>query len=141
MPELRHGKGLHVLLAVVVAVVTSVLSVGHQPQQASAQEDPSPTASVVPETTSTLPSGGEVGNIVPRPNSGQAPQDSGDPGGSRQVGLFFGLCVALALMAAFVWWRSREVRAKRAADGRDPLTVATQRGGDVRKPRPPGIVD
>lgn len=108
---------------------------------ASAQDDPSPTVSVPPETTSTLPSGGEVGNIVPRPNSGAEPRDSGDPGGSLQVGLFFGLCAALALMAGFVWWRSRVARAKRSAAGWDPVTAATERGGDVRKPRPPGIVD
>ncbi len=105
------------------------------------QDDPAPTTSVAPETTSTLPSGGELGNIVPKPNSGREPETPGDPGGWQQVALFFLVCFAIAAMGSFVWWRSRVARARRSAAGRDPAKYAAEHGGDVRAPRPPGIVD
>ncbi|MCB9387276.1 MAG: hypothetical protein H6517_05560 [Microthrixaceae bacterium] len=109
---------------------------------ASAQDDPSPTTSVVPETTSTLPLGNEdVGNILPRPNSGREPESPGDPGGSQQVALFFLVCFVIVAMTGFVWGRSRVTRARRAAAGKDPVKVVSEHGGDVRAPRPPGIVD
>lgn len=140
MAEARTARAARVSLLVAAVVVTGVIAIGSQ--SAVAQEQPdSPTTSVVPETTSTLPTGGELGNIVPKPNSGREPETPGDPGGSQQVALFFVLCFVIAAMVGFMWWRSRVARDRRAAEGRDPVTVATEHGGDVRKPRPPGIVD
>lgn len=128
------------LACIAVTLMTAVVMIGLQP--AGAQERPdSPTTSVTPETTSTLPTGGELGNIVPKPNSGREPETPGDPGGSQQVALFFALCFVIVAMACFMWWRSRVARTTRSAAGRDPVAVATEHGGDVRKPRPPGIVD
>jgi hypothetical protein len=140
MAESRATRAVRVALLVAAVLVTGIDTVG--PQSAVAQVQPdSPTTSVVPETTSTLPTGGELGNIVPKPNSGREPETPGDPGGSQQVALFFVLCFVIAAMVGFMWWRSRVARARRAAEGRDPVRVATEHGGDVRKPRPPGIVD
>lgn len=135
------------LACIAATMMTTVAMIGLQP--AGAQERPdSPTTSVTPETTSvtpettsTLPTGGELGNIVPKPNSGREPETPGDPGGSQQVALFFALCFVIVAMACFMWWRSRVARTTRSAAGRDPVAVATEHGGDVRKPRPPGIVD
>lgn len=121
-------------------LMTAVVTIGSQPAGAQEYLDP-PVTAVTPETTSTLPSGGELGNIVPKPNSGREPETPGDPGGSQQVALFFVLCFVIAAMVGVMWWRSRVARSTRAAEGHDPVTVATRHGGDVRKPRPPGIVD
>lgn len=140
MAESRTTRALWVSLLMTVVLATGIITIGSQP--AGAQEQPdSPTTSLAPETTSTLPTGGELGNIVPKPNSGREPQTPGDPGGSEQVALFFVLCFVIAAMAGFMWWRSRVAIARRVTEGRDPVTVATEHGGDVRKPRPPGIVD
>ncbi|MFV0316271.1 MAG: hypothetical protein ACK5O2_04835 [Microthrixaceae bacterium] len=133
-------------IATLVAPTTSV-AVG-------AQEDPgtttpatstpttsTPVTSTPPQTTSTLPSGGDLGNILPRPNSGREPQTAGDPGGWQQVALFFALCFVVIAMAGGLWWRSHVLRARREAAGHDPVKVAEAHGGDVRAPRPPGIID
>jgi hypothetical protein len=103
---------------------------------------PSTAPTTAPIITTTLPlSNSDLGRIIPLPNSGAEPEDPGDRGGWQQVGLFVLVCVVILAMGAFVWWRSRVARARRSAEGLDPVTVARERGGDVRKPRPPGIVD
>lgn len=140
MVESRTTCALRALLLITVVLATGIVTIASQPAAAQEQPDP-PTTSTAPETTSTLPTGGELGHIVPKPNSGREPETPGDPGGSEQVGLFFVLCFVIAAMVGFMWWRSRVARTRRAAAGRDPVTVATEHGGDVRKPRPPGIVD
>ncbi|MCP4436354.1 MAG: hypothetical protein GY812_12790 [Actinomycetia bacterium] len=95
-----------------------------------------------PVTTSTLPeSNADIGRIIPLPNSGQEPQDPGDPGGWQQVALFFLVCAVILAMAGWVIWRGRVNRARRREAGLDRVEVARRAGGDVRKPRPPGIVD
>lgn len=126
-------------LVAVAALTVLAPGAGATARSPAGGSDDAPTTSVVPETTSTLPTGGDMGRILPRPNSGQEPQTPGDPGGSQQVGLFFGLCAVIAAMVAFGLWRSRVARARRAAEGRDPVELARRSGGDVRKPRPPGI--
>lgn len=145
-PAPARCEPLPVVRAAVVMVALAALCAGVFSlagfDAAGAQDQPdAPTTSLVPETTSTLPTGGDLGNILPRPNTGREPETPGDPGGSLQVALFFALCFTIAGMGTFVWWRSRRARATRAAQGRDPVAVATTHGGDVRKPRPPGIVD
>jgi hypothetical protein len=93
-------------------------------------------------TTSTLPeSNADLGRIIPAPNSGAEPEDPGDPGGWQQLALFVLVCVVILAMGAWVWWRSRIRRERRRAAGEDPVEVAKREGGDVRAPRPPGIVD
>ncbi|MEZ5238665.1 MAG: hypothetical protein R2716_06850 [Microthrixaceae bacterium] len=134
------AAALGLVAAVLAMVVLVAAPAGAQDDAGPGTTEPAGSTAVL-ETTTTLPSGGEIGNILPRPNSGREPQTPGDPGGSQQVMLFFAICAAILGITGFVYWRSRVARARRAAAGRDPVTVARQSGGDVRKPRPPGIVD
>lgn len=93
-------------------------------------------------TTSTLPeSDGDLGEIIPEPNSGAEPTSPGDRGGWQQLALFVLVCVTIVGIGVFVWWRSRVARDRRRAEGHDRVAYARTHGGDVRKPRPPGIVD
>jgi hypothetical protein len=66
----------------VAVVVAAVLLLG--PAGASAQDAPTTTSSTVAD----LP----PAEMIPRPNSGQAPDDAGDRGGALQL-LVFGLVV------------------------------------------------
>lgn len=111
--------------------------------------EPSPSTGVpttiapaveVPIITTTLPEAqGDLGRIIPRPNSGVEPESPGDRGGWQQLALFLAVCAVILGMAAFVWQRSRIARATRESTGADPVTQARQHGADVRAPRPPGI--
>lgn len=106
----------------------------------------SPSATAAPTTgpiiTTTLPEGdSDLGRIIPRPNSGSEPTSPGDRGGWQQLALFLFVCGVIVAMAVFVWWRSRIARGRRDAEGHDPVQAARAHGADVRKPRPPGIVD
>jgi hypothetical protein len=83
----------------------------------------------------------DFGRISPVPNSGAEPEDPGDRGGWQQLALFVLVCGVILAMGAWVWWRSRIRRDRRRAAGGDPVEVAKREGGDVRAPRPPGIVD
>ncbi|MPY92031.1 MAG: hypothetical protein GEV08_02905 [Acidimicrobiia bacterium] len=75
-----------------------------------------------PATTTVSP--GDAGpGIIPEPNSGHAPRDSGDRGGWMQAALFFVICGALLLIGLLVW---RESRRKRGA-GRSGRPAATRR--------------
>ena len=110
------------------------------PTTTGAQPATSSAPSIV--TTSTLPeSNSEFGRIIPVPNSGAEPEDPGDRGGWQQLALFVLVCLVILAMGAWVWWRSRIRRDRRRAAGGDPVEVAKREGGDVRAPRPPGIVD
>lgn len=118
---------------------------------AVATQDPNttlaPTATTPPTTaapiiTTTLPeSDADLGRIIPLPNSGVEPEEPGDRGGWQQLALFVMVCLVIVAMGVFVWWRSRIARDRRRAEGHDPVTMAREHGGDMRKPRPPGIVD
>lgn len=73
---------------------------------ALAQAEPSAEPPFVAES-------GDPGiTILPRPDSGRAPQSPGDPGGWMQLVLLAGLVLALVVIAALVW---RDVRRKRRA--------------------------
>lgn len=88
-------------------------------------------------TTTTLPvDNRELGHIIPRPDSGKAPESPSDPGGWLQVSLFFLICAVVVAMVAFVWWRSRVARRRRAEAGRDPVALARAAGKGVRPTRP-----
>ena len=95
-----------------------------------------------PVTTSTLPeSNADLGRIIKLPDSGQEPQEAGDRGGWQQIALFFLVCAVILAMAGWVIWRGRINRRRRREAGLGRVEVARRTGGDVRKPRPPGIVD
>jgi uncharacterized membrane protein YgcG len=71
--------------------------------------------------------------IIPKPNSGQAPQSPGDPGGWLQISLFFLLCAVVIGIALGVWWSSRRARERRKEAGLDPVTLARARGEGIRR--------
>jgi hypothetical protein len=76
---------------------------------ASAQADTTTDTRPVVEGDGNSP----MGNILPRPNTGQAPDSPNDPGGWQQY-LVFGLIIAgLALIVVFVARESRRARTPR----------------------------
>lgn len=74
---------------------------------AAAQADPDPTPTV------TVQGDAPVGDIIPRPNSGRAPENPGDRGGFLQVGLLFFIIGVILAGAAYLWWQSRRLRRAR----------------------------
>lgn len=94
-------------LAVLLVAVTALV-VGAPSANAAlhAQQD---------EVTTTTASEGDssVGNILPRPNSGQAPDSPNDPGGWQQYLVFAVLFVGLAAIVLLVRRESRRARAAR----------------------------
>ncbi len=108
---------------------------------ATGSQDPPPTTAA-PIITTTLPeANGDLGRIIPLPNSGVEPAGPGDRGGWQQLALFIMVCMVIVGMGVFVWWRSRKARYTRRAAGHDRVAMAKAHGGDVRRPRPPGITD
>jgi len=91
---------------VLVLVLVVVLAMAAQPHLATASAQPETTTS-----TSTLPS--SEGGIIPKPNTGVAPQDSGDRGGAAQTALFFVMLGGVGLIG-FLAYRS-SVKARRSA--------------------------
>ena len=67
----------------------------------AAAQDGTPTS-----TTVAVPSQ----DIVPRPNSGSAPQEAGDRGGALQIGLLALLVVAIGGAVLWVVHQSRRAR-------------------------------
>lgn len=98
-------RRLAVLLLAVAVLVTGA------PSMAAA----APLPSQQDEVTSTTASEGDssVGDILPRPNSGQAPDSPNDPGGWQQYLVFAALFVGLAAIALLVRRESRRARAAR----------------------------
>ena len=110
-----------------VAADAAAASAAVVPAPAAQTDDP-----VV--TTSTLPvDNRELGNSLPQPNRGAAPQSPGDPGGWLQTSLFFLICGGVVLIAVAVWQISRRARLQRTAAGLDPVQVARARGKGVRR--------
>lgn len=91
----------------------------------AAQTQPGqPTPSTTPATTPlTTP------RIVPQPNSGRAPRDSGERGGFQQNLVFAMICFGLVVIGLLIWRDSRRKLAARAAahSGRTPPPVSAQR--------------
>ena len=94
------ARSLRAIVSVLCLSLT--LAVGLAPPTASAQDATTP--STVPESEP----------IIPRPNSGQAPTDAGDRGGSLQTVVFVIVCAGVVLIGYLV---VRESRAKRADRG------------------------
>ena len=144
-PRPLRRTAVALLSSLLVCLCLLAPGAGAAPGQDDPVDTPSgvaPTTSAGGVTTSTLPeSNTEFGRIIPAPNSGAEPEDPGDPGGWQQLALFVLVCAVILGMGAWVWWRSRIRRQRRREAGEDPVEVAKRRGGDVRTPRPPGIVD
>jgi len=89
-----------------VLVLTLALGVVWIPSPARAGE---PQVATSTTSTSSLPS--SEGGIIPKPNGGVAPTDSGDRGGAAQIALFFIMLGAVSLIG-FLAYRS-SVKARR----------------------------
>lgn len=99
----RRFPILFVALALALTVVSPL-----GPDTASAQDD---------STTTTAPpirdSDTGLNDIVPQPNSGQAPENPSDPGGWQQY-MVFGLIIGgMALIVLLAWRQSRHARRAR----------------------------
>lgn len=107
-------------------LVASSFLIGLAPVGAQSGDD-------TPQTTSTLPTDNrQLGDMIPKPNTGMEPQSAGDPGGWLQVSLFFIICAAIVIIATAIWWSSRRARERRSAAGRDPVSLAKARGEGLR---------
>lgn len=136
---MTSGSRLRLSARTVMAVAVVALALGSIDDAAlsagSRQGEPAEGV-----TTTTLPEGeGDVGRIIPLPDSGRAPESPGDRGGWQQVTLFFVICLVILAMAVYVWRRSRCNRARLGSDGLDRVSRARHHGGDVRgEPHRPG---
>ena len=70
-----------------------------------------PVAAQEPNATTTIPPGAEAPNIIPKPNSGAAPQEAGDRGGALQLGVLALLLVAVGGVVLVLVRQSRRARA------------------------------
>jgi uncharacterized protein HemX len=126
-----RGGRIPVALAslLLVGVIFFAGSASASPTQDGSNVDPS-------ETTTTLSPDGDVGRIIPLPNSGSEPNSPSDRGGWQQITLMVAIVAVIIGMSVWVWWRARKIRAKRSAAGLDPVDVARAKGADVRSPSP-----
>lgn len=94
-------------------MVAAALPAGAKSATAETAASASRTPTAPPALESNqAPSGAP--HIIPRPNSGVKPRDYGDRGGFGQSLLFFGICGAMAFMAALAVAESRRKKARRA---------------------------
>lgn len=64
-------------------------------------------------STSTTAAPAEGGDIIPKPDSGVAPQSSGDRGGAGQLAVFIGVLVGIATIVFLAYRSSKKARASR----------------------------
>jgi hypothetical protein len=126
-PSPRTRRNRAVVLATLLACAVSFGLGALLPSAAGAQGGVTTTTDPVDNR--------RIGDIIPEPNSGKAPETPGDPGGWLQVSLFFLICGAVIAMVVAVWLQGRRARERRAAAGLDPVELARQRGEGVRRPR------
>jgi hypothetical protein len=94
------------VLVAVAALAFTVLAAGRAAAQDAPPED----------TTTTLPVAGvPAPDIVPRPNSGRAPESATDPGGWAQYAVMFGIAGGVALIALLVVRESRKKKPQQPA--------------------------
>jgi hypothetical protein len=99
-------RRLLVAVSVVLGALGVVATAIAAPTPAGAQDAPSSTTAPVRDEDSPL------GDIIPRPGSGQAPDSPNDPGGWQQY-LVFGLIVGgMAAIVLLVRWESRRALAR-----------------------------
>ena len=91
------------IAGLLVLVLTTAVVVAGGPTGAS----PSGVRASSATSTTVITRGDELGNSLPRPNSGTPPQASGDRGGSAQVTLFVLLVAGTAFIGVMI---VREVR-------------------------------
>jgi hypothetical protein len=108
------------LLALILTAAALALAGSTQP--ASAQSAPS--SSAVPSTIDRgVVGAGALGDIIPEPGSGRAPQQDGDRGSRSQLIAFAALAGGLALLAALA---SRDIRRAQASRrGRQDAATST----------------
>lgn len=97
------GAVRRILLAVLVLVAAVALGPTAGSTAASAQTD-EPVSTTAPEPG---------GDIIPKPNSGAAPDDAGERGGALQTVLFVGVMGGIVVMGLLVVRQSRRARAER----------------------------
>lgn len=100
-PVAALGLVLALLFGPTVAAAAS--PVDHTPS-------PSPATEGEPPSTTEAPPAPE---IIPKPNSGVAPTDSGDRGGGLQTAVFVLVMGGTASIAFLVWRQSKKARAER----------------------------
>lgn len=124
IPSLRAVLASSLMIGTLL--VASMFLVGVSPVGAQSGDD-------TVQTTSTLPTDRrQLGDMIPKPNTGMEPQSPGDPGGWLQVSLFFIICAAIIVIATAIWWTSRRARQRRAEAGQDPVSLARARGEGLR---------
>lgn len=74
-----------------------------------------------------------VGEIIPKPNSGKAPEDAGDRGGSLQVGLLGLIGVVVVGMVVHITRQSADARQERTERARQAAEVRAEREGQSRR--------
>jgi hypothetical protein len=84
------------------ALFVGLLGAGQGVASAQSATTPAP-----PAPTSTAPVRLPSPDIIPAPNSGHAPRDAGERGGSQQTLLFALVCLGLATLAGLIWRDSR----------------------------------
>jgi hypothetical protein len=86
------------------------------------------TATTTTTTVATADDGqvAQTKSVIPKPNSGSAPQQAGDRGGALQIGLFGVLVLALAFIGAVIIRstmrnsRVRDAALQKGSSPRDP---------------------
>jgi uncharacterized protein HemX len=71
---------------------------------------PSPVAAQDPGSTTSITAGAPTQDIVPEPNSGEAPSEAGDRGGALQLGLLALVVLVIAGAVALLVRQSRRAR-------------------------------
>ena len=126
----RRQRARRIAVAAVALLLAAALGLG-----ALASLAPPASAQAGATTTTDPVDDRRLGDIIPEPNTGRAPETPGDPGGWLQVSLFFLICAAVIAIVLVVWRQSRRARERRAEAGLDPVEVAKRRGEGVRQPR------
>jgi hypothetical protein len=109
-PTHLHGSSRPEVIALLVIVVVGVAVlalVALTPTGAGA----GPTGDQPEATTTSTPAGADP-DIIPRPDSGRAPDEAGDRGGALQLGLLALIVVAVAFAVAMLVRESRRARAR-----------------------------
>lgn len=119
----QRSRGRWSVVAAVAVVLASTIGVTGRagavdsaaptPVEVAGGTVPSTGPTTAPTTLPELP--GDAGRIIPRPNSGQAPDDPGDPGGWQQTMLLLLVMGAIALMVFLAWRESKRKRARTGA--------------------------
>jgi len=71
---------------------------------------PLPAAAQDPGSTTSITSGAPTQDIVPEPNSGEAPSEAGDRGGALQLGLLAVVLLVITGAVALLVRQSRQAR-------------------------------